>query len=278
MCWVFETRHVNVAVYLTTPVKLNPPRVTRHELQEFLVRFHQRPRFASWEESHFKQLGDIAGKASQSLEVIHEGILGDAVLEKVLAELREFLTDYKLFAMPIGYDPDNIKFKRFLEYAGASSEEDALILIPDDRGIGFAVLDPLPQVQLLSEYPDKLPGVLFWSKTGAAALASLEEAYGLYDKLRQEFKHGADAVHATLSNYRPDKKSKCLLHLSDTHFGSEQARARRDDLLRQLGSQVSAFTRVVITGDLIDNPKGPYDPAFAEFKEFRRWLTRPVGA
>jgi 3',5'-cyclic AMP phosphodiesterase CpdA len=283
MCLIFETKHVNLAVYLTAPGKLNPPRVTSEELRHFLVTFRDRSRFRSWDDTRFEQLTNIAENASTTLPGM-DCILEGASLEEVLGELRKFLFDYKLFVMPIGYNPAepknpvSIKFEGFLAHAAASSGEHALVLIPHAGGVSFAVLDPLPQVLLLADHLDKLPGVLFWSKTGAAAVASLEEAYNLYEELRKEFVHGGQAVNARLSGYRPPKKSKCRLHLSDTHFGSERARANKEVLLGHLRTHVPTCTRVVITGDLIDNPTNQDDPAFAEFKEFRRWLTRESGA
>jgi 3',5'-cyclic AMP phosphodiesterase CpdA len=279
MCFVFETKHVNLAVYLTCPASSRPPRVTSEEVRNFLATFQDRSRFETWDDARFAQLRSIAEAASGILPLADD--LFD--LERVLERLRGFLIDHKLFVMPFGYDPYektslNIQFKRFLAHAAASSGEHALVLIPHAGGVSFAVLDPLPQVTLLADHPDKLPGFLFWSSTGAAAVVSLEEAFDLYERLRKEFVHGTPAVHACLAGYQPPKKSKCVLHVSDTHFGSQSARVNKEHLLRHLRLHVPTCTRVVITGDLIDNPANPDDPAFAEFKEFRRWLTKESGA
>jgi UDP-2,3-diacylglucosamine pyrophosphatase LpxH len=278
MCFIFEPRHVNIAVYLTCPGNSEPPRITFDEMSSFLATFADRTRFGTWDEARFVELGAIVERARTEL---HTNGVSD--VNSIFRDLRGVLIDHKLFIMPIGYEPTgtdvvSIGFRRFLDHAAASSKEHALVLIPHGGGVNFAVLDPLPQVTLLADHPDKLPGLLFWSRAGAAAVVSLEEASDLYQKLLNEFKYGAKAVDSVLAGYRSPKKSKSLLHLSDTHFGSHSARVNKERLLAYLRLQISECSRVVITGDLLNNPENANDPAFAEFKEFRRWLAKESNA
>jgi hypothetical protein len=128
---------------------------------------------------------------------------------------------------------------------------------------------------LLAQYAENWPGILFWSRSGAAAFASLQndEAIDLYQKLRQNFSFGLNAVDSILRGYRPRARAKQILHLSDLHFGTDTARANIDYLREYLREKAKTITRAVITGDLIDSPGGLDDPAFVQ-----RWLTREIGA
>lgn len=109
-------------------------------------------------------------------------------------------------------------------YAAAASGTNALILIPDSfvRDDG-TVVDPMPQVELLAASVENWPGVLFWSRSGAAAFAGVDHAIDLYQRLDAGFKLGPRAIDAILEGYRPPRQSRTLLHLSDLHFGTDHA-------------------------------------------------------
>jgi 3',5'-cyclic AMP phosphodiesterase CpdA len=54
--------------------------------------------------------------------------------------------------------------------------------------------------------------------------------------------------------------------LSDFHFGTREATRRRSWLKEQLTTELAAIDRVVVTGDLFDNPEEPLRESFDEFR------------
>ena len=283
MCLVFPVKFVNLVVYLTTPVS-HPPRIDTWPLHQFLCNVANEEQTRTWTEAGRARLRSAA---EQSLAALGPCPTSEAVsperLNEVVAPLRSVLADHMLFALPAGVPRDHVsshKLTSALHYAAAASGSNALMLIPDsfagrsDR----TIVDPMPPVELLSQYVERWPGVLFWSRGGAAAFAAIDDAMDLYQRLEDGFELGAPIIDAILDGYRPPRRSRQLLHLSDLHFGTRQAQTNIAPLREHLLGEARDASRAVITGDLIHTPRGADDPDFADFKDFRRWLARQVGS
>lgn len=201
-------------------------------------------------------------------------ILQPFELERVLLGLRDLFRDYNFFALAVGSS-----FGELVDFASFIARDaggNALILIPDDvdsiEQVNF--LDPFPALDLLSEQENKFPGMLFWSRNGTAAFASLRnnEARFLYQRL-QTARYQRN-VNDILRSNQTNEKSKKILHISDLHFGQNIARNRR--LLKsEIERKRDEIDRIVITGDLIDSPKDKY---LDEFQDFQDDLERFVNA
>jgi UDP-2,3-diacylglucosamine pyrophosphatase LpxH len=282
MCLVFPVKFVNLVVYMTTPAS-RPPRVTTWSLRQFLGNVANESQTRTWTDEGRAQLRRAA---DASLAALGPCPTNDPVspdrLVNVVAPLKRMLEDHMLFALPAGMPHDQIAAQKFvstLHYAAAASGTNALVLIPDSfEGRGDrTIIDPMPQVELLADYVDKWPGVLFWSRSGAAAFATIDDAMELYKRLEANFAVGATTIDAILSGYRPPKRSRKLLHLSDLHFGTQTAVKHLQTLRQRVVLEKAALSRAVITGDLINTPRHAEDPDFEDFKGFRRWLATQIG-
>lgn len=149
------------------------------------------------------------------------------------------------------------------------------------------------------ENPDILPAILVWS----GAFSSLIPLYGDKKNIKKTLYEVFDIIHA----YRPrertigesysewnrynasiimnlnmfkssimEKRFAYFLHLSDLHFGFSPNidYDKKDQLLRQiyyitnkLKWRQGAKVYPVITGDLVDSPKGYLKPTFKDFKK-----------
>jgi predicted phosphodiesterase len=282
MCLVFPLKFVNLVVYMTTPAS-QPPRIDSWLLRQFLQNVANEGRTSTWTAEGRERLRRASEEALAVLRPVttNEPISADR-LREVVAPVRRVLEDHILFALPAGEAHDQASAHKFIStvrYAAASSREHALVLIPDSfTGTSATIIDPMPAVELLTKHIERWPGVLFWSRSGAAAFAGINEAMGLYLRLEAEFASGPPAIDNILRGYKEPKQSRRLLHLSDLHFGSTSAKQNVARLREQLLRETGDISRAVITGDLINTSSDADDPDFADFKDFRRWLAVEVGS
>jgi 3',5'-cyclic AMP phosphodiesterase CpdA len=148
-----------------------------------------------------------------------------------------------------------------------------LATLPQDRDHepAFTVEYPLPPILWLSEHIDDCPGVLVWARDGTSAFL---KPHGAGDCLR-ELSRAAD-YHGDLTDIlesaRLGPPEMCgLLHLSDTHFGTERASDAKPSLESCLWRISDRFQRVVVTGDLC---QGPTLAHLREYKDFETELMR----
>lgn len=281
MGWRFPIKYANIAAYITVRQTNIPPRITAWEMREFLGsvqgEYRDKPPLISTDESWIDNVVQAAKEASDFVRSLNkEGLLEIQEIERALVELRRLLGNYKLFGLPVGGWNDSKELRSFVEYAAYSSRHHAIFLIPDfdSSNIILDVLDPFPPIALLTEQPENWPGILFWSCNGAAAFAPLQDAYRLYQDLLESFDSGAHRIDSILGSYHSHKQSKKLLQLSDLHFGTANATENEAYVSGHLQSVARSVNRVVITGDLFDNPTR--EDALT-FRNFRASLTRLTG-
>ncbi|MGH7230553.1 MAG: hypothetical protein ACREJU_04245, partial [Nitrospiraceae bacterium] len=140
----FPLKHVNVVAYLTAPDESVVPRLTYDELIEFLGGLRLGGRFHSQEEDRRNRASRLAEESRNDLRaasVQSLGYLDDSTVRRVLAGLRNFFRDYKLFVVPPGEPKDSRKFESFLEFVRASSRHHAVLLKPD-YAASLGVLNP----------------------------------------------------------------------------------------------------------------------------------------
>src|SRR5262249_10531084 len=140
-----------------------------------------------------------------------------------------------------------------------SSLSSALILIPvyPSPFDAIDILDPTPPVRSLAERPENWPGVLFWISTGESTFAPLRDAERLYHQFRELMDFGVASLASVINDYNNSQaggRQPRLLHLSDPHFGRPAALDNESYFMTHLQGILGLFDRVVITGDLFDNP------------------------
>ncbi|MBK7392128.1 MAG: metallophosphoesterase [Chloracidobacterium sp.] len=123
------------------------------------------------------------------------------------------------------------------------------------------MFDPFPAISVGLHAFDQWPGFLCWSHSGKATF--------IRENRIDEFLKALDSAHfdEVLEHWSWAEASakKRLLHLSDLHFGTDDAIRNKRMLLAELSEVVHEVDRIVITGDLFDSPKESFALHFAEF-------------
>jgi hypothetical protein len=278
MGWRFDLKHINAVAYITVPGQTEPPRFTRWQLHEFLGsiqgEYRDRPPLISFDQLWINDVTHAARSASEHLrsQVIHdEDFLNRELVAESLSDLRVLLGHFELFGMPIGTEEDSAELTAFAQHAAYSSRQHALFLIPDFSGPydTLEIFDPLPIASAVAKRPDLWPGMLFWIRSGYSAFAALSEAPRLYQLMLDGFRDGLGKVEEIIDDFnkmRRESPNKRLLQLSDLHFGTTKALENQAYLSAHLKSELASVDRIVITGDLFDNPKRADALAFRNFR------------
>jgi Calcineurin-like phosphoesterase len=286
MGYRFELRHGNVVVYLTTPAT-EPPHLECNLLREFLgAMLHgmDRPwrrggliltRDRAWP----KRLRIEARSAMDVLDRFDEPVLVPDDVARVLRPLRALLSQFRLFAMPVWSGrsrADELLVRA--EYLALDSKE-ALVLFPE-AGIDFhgnETLDALPAFELALQHKADWPGVLLWTDRGGAAFVPEDEIAMTFARCDEALrKHDYVMLERAVSDIaaRTGHRTRRILHLSDLHFGSQHAAINAPFLGAEVHDTVRIVDRVVVTGDLFDNPT-PRD--LADYQRFAQELHRTSG-
>lgn len=283
MGWIFPLKSSNIVAFITHPGRTAPPRLSRAELRTFLESFRNmplyereqqpwQPRLISSRPDWIEQVQGAAGKAVEDVNSLTGDwweLLDSTAIDRALGDLRGLLGDFELFGLAVRKEPAP-ELTALVQEAAYASGGHAIYLVPDEISQSFDLLDPFPAIALLAEQPDKWPGILFWSRRGTAAFCSLDEARVVHARLFEVFRHPTAHLGATIDQILEDSKSrsssKRLLHLSDLHFGTEAASANEAYLSAGLASLIPEVDRVIITGDLMQNPARRDALAFRNFR------------
>lgn len=278
MGWRIELKHANTIAYLIAPEPRKSPRITVWQLREFLGalegEYRDRPPLFSSDSRWIAEVVQAARSARRTLEsrrLEDDSFVDAEALAFFLFDLRTLLSQYDLFALAVGTSGDRGPLNAFAEHVAYSSRHHALILIPDlpvsDEAVGM--LDPLPAARQIIDHPECWPGMLFWTRGGASAFVSLEDAYRLYHLLLEALDSGPDHIGSLLQSFGrevADTRRTRILQLSDLHFGTRAALENQAYLSAHLRGAMKAVHRVVVTGDLFDNPRREDALAFRNFR------------
>ena len=280
MGWRFQLKHANTVAYLTMPGESQPPRLTSFEMREFLGcmqgEYRSGPPLISsdpqWVETVVRIAGDSA-KWFSTHQVDDRQMLPADVTAMLLKGLRKEFGRYSLYGLAVGTSADEGPLKAFAEHAAYASKHHGLFLIPDfpwsEESLEF--FDPSPVVRGVASRTDLWPGMLFWLRSGESAFADLADAARLFPKLLDSLTSGkhpkaaAQVLHTFNAN-QGDGGIKRILQLSDLHFGTRHALKNQAYLSSHLKQKLPKVHRVVVTGDLFDNPKEADALAFRNFR------------
>jgi hypothetical protein len=282
---IFKLEHANIMAFVTSR-SYAPPRVLRQHLGEFLdVLSYDAERYLIPERGFEPWLTEIAAIAREASSRLRErpsnqesAVVPPPTLGRLLDGLRNEFSAYPLYALAVGTG-DNLR-KMALEFARAPMHGQLLVLIPENEVTerNFEVLDPVPAFSTALHAAPDWPGFVFWTQTGTSAFAKINEASELLSLLRDaQFNasprrpfpfpttSGFDEVLQKWTKRTP-RNYRRLLHLSDLHFGTEEATENQAILDSELSEIVQNVDRVVITGDLFDTPNKNYAALFTNFK------------
>lgn len=282
---IFKLEHANIMAYVTSR-SYAPPRVLRQHLSEFLdVLSYDAERYLIPERKFEPWRTQIAAVAREAASMLRESptapenpVIPPPTFGRLLEGLRNEFSVYPLYALAVGAGEEVQRVARVL--ASAPMHGQLLVLIPEN-GVSernLEVLDPLPAFSKALHAAPDWPGFVFWTQTGTSAFAKLSEANELLHRLRDAqyegkprgpfpfpMTSGFDYVLQDWSKQMP-RKYRRLLHLSDLHFGTEEATENQAILDSELSEIVQHVDRVVITGDLFDTPNKNYAALFTNFK------------
>jgi calcineurin-like phosphoesterase family protein len=282
---IFKLEHANIMAYVTSR-SYAPPRVLRQHLSEFLdVLAYDAKRylipergFEPWPAEMAAIAREAASRLRESQSAEERPVVPPPLLGQLLEGLRNEFSAYPLYALAVG-SGEGVREKA-RELARAPMHGQLLVLIPENELTerNFEVLDPVPAFSTALHAAPDWPGFVFWTQTGASAFAKGYEADELVRRLgdaqyesrpRGPFpfptSSGFDYVLREWSKRKP-RKYRRLLHLSDLHFGTEEAIENQAILDAELSEVVQSVDRVVITGDLFDTPNKNYATLFTNFK------------
>ncbi len=282
MGFVFDVQQANIVAYLTTPNRKSP-RISYGDFYAFLSvlsgQAEEDPErlFSSSAEARVigrpEWIERVKRAASGALTRVQSRNPGwsdrvpDEAITTELAVLSDLLGDYNLFGLAVGSWTDDEPLRAFTTYAAISSGKDALFLVPMGWSPAQSVqlLDPFPAVALAAERSSDWPGIAFWSRSGTAAFTPLREAEDLYAELRPVLSSPKE-IDRILEKWRRRSERANILQLSDLHFGNEWAQEKEPYVSTHLHSIAGSIGRVVITGDLFNEPQPEEARAFHSFR------------
>ncbi|NEH47446.1 hypothetical protein GR210_01390 [Rhizobium leguminosarum] len=292
MGFQFSIEHAGIVSYLTI-VKSDIPVVENAVFISFFgsladVNRHGEPRLISRGERWIKSINQIALATFHSVTEALDDEPGDGLVEpdvflKFVNPLLEYFRGYELYALILtSEDIADKQARAFFEYGARASGGRGLFLLPDGKPTDFTrcrsdenelqitFLDPDPIIQMMATAPVARPSVLFWTASGAACILPISEARAAYDaEFGPALQQGNGNVDLLLRKASEKLKYKRILHLSDLHLGSAPLIRKKNNLkqhLRNLHSRTGDFDRIVITGDMFDNPDQDASAIFDELR------------
>lgn len=281
MGYGFPLECANLVVYMTGH-GTEPPRVTRGTIENLLGSMvygeEGRPVLFSRDPQWVKRIQMHAELALQKLRVHYVDHNAEVVrneVETLLNPLKDEFSSFSLYALVIDeHDDSQVSetlntIARFL----ALAKRGVLVLFPSMHPNWTAqVLDPFPAFGAALNHTESWPGLLFWSPSGASAFVAAADAHDATTEVINILSQRGQ-IDQWLLNRQPGP-SKRILHLSDLHFGSNYAAANLALLEAELFNIAKSVDRVVITGDLFDNPEQNSANSFRAFRNNIGRLTR----
>jgi len=271
----FDVKGANIVGYLTTANR-RPPRLTRRDLFDFLGVFTDAadPPFSEvWISSSPQWIEDVRRAGTSAYDDLAtqakslDAPMPEGELVTRLAVLQGLLSNYNLFSLAVGNWTDDIGLRKFTHWAAIDSGPHALFLVALgwNNRIEVQLHDPFPAVAFALRRTQDWPGMVFWTKSNQAAFVPLRDAKDLYYELGKALDRPKE-LELILERWNRREQRANILHLSDLHFGNEFASEKEPYVSTHLAKISHSVGRVVITGDLFNNPKRDEANAFRSFR------------
>ena len=118
--------------------------------------------------------------------------------------------------------------------------------------------------------PTEYPSLSYWTPQGQPVVTSLADGIEFYFEILQPIlentKGSISSLKKAIMKKRSQMRPKTILHLSDLHLGNQNVASKRRYLKGALRPISSKVDRVVLTGDLFDNPTSELRIQFDEFR------------
>ena len=249
MGFPFHFQDFNLLAYLTSPKLGRPPRITFGQLDQFLYSLSsaepQAPPVFATDEDWISAVRLAADRAHDRLfekrkslgakGTAYQALVPETDLIRILEELHILLRRGTLYAFGAGDPADAQALENFAREAMRQSPERLTIFFLP-KGVASEqpvdTFDPSPGVDRLLRMRYRWPGILFWSESAESSYCELDSAPKLYQRLLSVLRFGCHKIDAVLREWQataggsPETSSvrpKRLLHLSDLHFGTDEA-------------------------------------------------------
>lgn len=274
----FGAANANLVCFLTSAKPGRAPRVDGALLRETLsaLAFEGRADELLLLSRHSGGVDGVREDARYAYDKVQsvpgEEVASEEILQRALHPLRARLEQFELFAL-VTDDGTSDTFTReaaqALDELTLQDRRPMLIFAWRGSPAPADVVDPTPPILVSLENPQNWPGVLLWNRDDQARQVTLSElsALGSNISARLGRPHSSEPLVRPSSGRRP----RTLLHLSDLHFGGRFAAQNQPLLDGQLHQAVASVDRVVITGDLFDEPNAQ---AANLYRTFEASLTR----
>jgi hypothetical protein len=293
---LFPVKLVNIVAYFTS--KGSPPIAPIEDFREFFYilltdewRLVSGDPGSGWQE-RIKNIADAALEFLQRRTPVRTSVEDDeppvyslsdifAGNESIISDLTHELHDiFSLFVLGIATREHDNAISSFL-YALSQKKYfgSVLLLYPDNYDNGdLDFFTPFPGASAICRYPDRWPGVLFWTKERDSTFLPLDAANRFVDHILPDMLEQANLdlgrAEELLQLRSMPTRRVCILHLSDLHFGTRYARRNQMYLLTCIKKANDRFDKIVVTGDLFDSP---WKPKWQSFDAFRSNLNLLAG-
>jgi calcineurin-like phosphoesterase family protein len=203
------------------------------------------------------------------------------MLREMLEPLARVLGSYDIYVLPVGSWRDSEVLDRFAQEAARIPGHGILVLIPDyyEPQQNVQVLDPSPATTEALRNRGTWPGAIFMLRSGEATFLPIDEAHQRLAQLAdimRDYSSNQDRVRemVTVPAQRAHGiPSRRLLHLSDLHLGTRRAADTEIYVQTALRAHLATGDRIVITGDLFDQPKRRHAQQYRNFAHQLRLLS-----
>lgn len=289
---MFQLAHANLIAYLSSHVRNNMlgPSTPRYMLSSFLMYLRDgvrdsAPHLISHDGAWAEQVRSLADhlldgkRRDPNFDPWSNKIVPREEVTDTLRPLKGYFSDYQLYALIVpgrehSRNPD--RTRNLFERIAIESGRKGIVLMPQDWDDHIEVLEPFEPIRKLAETPLPLPAVLFWTPAGSACVERMDSSLldHILPKILNLLERGGRRLDEYIESRSRKPQIKKILHMSDLHFGRAEATRRRAYLKAQLSTILHDIDRVVITGDLFDEPKEAYRAEFDEFRADVEKMTR----
>lgn len=301
MGYAFEAKHTNLVSFVLDR-KGKPPRSTKKEVLSFVRSLAEptgdpRETLISGLDGEWQSgIQSTALKVIEALERLPDSPLPDQRCTLLLKPFREHFSGFALFSLLLVSQDDQTgehEATKFFHEAARASGPHGLFLKPQGFSENLNFLDPLSAASALSRMPTEYPSVTFWTPkeiampylkgmrplpVSEAVTLGLEEGIEFYFRTLQPIfenpKGMFGRLFSAIRKKRSEKSRKTVLHLSDLHLGNKQVTAKRQYLKGALRSVCKKVDRVVLTGDVFDNPTSELRTEFDDFRSDLELFTK----